>query len=215
MEPQHGRRHGTLAHWRLRLSELEFGVVHRAGTIHQAAEALSQLATDNEDNTPFMDDVPVLLVSDSPNGPPDGYLCMDYDCVPAITPCLTEVMTIVDSETTAIPPTTGEFLAAQSSDRLCEQLAKTVGTPGLQYSNDRRGYLVLASSLDGTIQKVTPWSRVSRILYLSHFSAVAAHSGARRMYETLRRDYYWPHMAKEVYLLIKECPSCAKTRVIY
>lgn len=117
-------------------------------------DALSRLSTDGEDTTPLTDDVPVLLVNDTPNGPPDGYVCMDCNGAPAIAPCLPEVMTIVDSESPPSPPAMKEFLAAQSSDRLCQQLAKTVGTPGSQYSIDCTGYLVQASSLDGALQKV-------------------------------------------------------------
>ena len=56
---------GKLARWRLRLAELEFDVVHHAGFINKAADALCRLETDGEDTTPLNDDMPVFLIVDN------------------------------------------------------------------------------------------------------------------------------------------------------
>lgn len=32
------------------------------------------------------------------------------------------------------------------------------------------------------------------------------------MYYTLRREYYWPHMASDAFTTIRNCASCAATR---
>ena len=34
------------------------------------------------------------------------------------------------------------------------------------------------------------------------------------MYYTIRREYYWPNMAAEIYETVKECHSCAAVRGI-
>ena len=34
----------------------------------------------------------------------------------------------------------------------------------------------------------------------------------RRMYDTLRRDFYWPNMANDVATVVRNCTSCAKVR---
>ena len=52
---------GKLARWQLRLSELEFDVVHRAVIKHQAADALSRLETSGADDSSLQDEIPVLL----------------------------------------------------------------------------------------------------------------------------------------------------------
>ena len=54
---------GKLAHWRLRLQEMDFETVHRPGINKKAANALSRLLTDGEDTSPLEDDVPVLAVN--------------------------------------------------------------------------------------------------------------------------------------------------------
>lgn len=51
-----------------------------------------------------------------------------------------------------------------------------------------------------------------RHLLLSHYHLLAGHSGQRRMYDTMRRDYYWPHMANDVAEIINQCQSCARNR---
>lgn len=35
----------------------------------------------------------------------------------------------------------------------------------------------------------------------------------RRMYQTMRRIYYWPFMAVEVYAFVRSCTTCARERV--
>jgi len=51
-----------LAHWRLRLSELECDVVYRPGMTHYMAESISRLDFGASDETAFDDAVPVFAV---------------------------------------------------------------------------------------------------------------------------------------------------------
>lgn len=56
---------GKMEIWRLRLSELELDVVHRAGVKHQAAEALSRLPFSGDDETTIEDEIPLLWVENT------------------------------------------------------------------------------------------------------------------------------------------------------
>lgn len=49
--------------WRFRLSESEFGVVHRAGIRYQAADALSRRETGVTDTIKVNDDLPEILIA--------------------------------------------------------------------------------------------------------------------------------------------------------
>lgn len=53
---------GTLARWRLRLSEFEFGVVHRASVKRQAGDALPRLPTSAKTSTLLEDDQNLLVI---------------------------------------------------------------------------------------------------------------------------------------------------------
>lgn len=52
---------GTLAQWRLRLSELELDVVHRAVIKRQAADSLSRLETTDPDTSKMNDYMPTYF----------------------------------------------------------------------------------------------------------------------------------------------------------
>lgn len=53
---------GKLETYWLRLSELEFDVVQRAGSKHQAADALSWMPTSGADETTIEDEIPLLFL---------------------------------------------------------------------------------------------------------------------------------------------------------
>lgn len=53
---------GKLARWRLRPSEFELGIAHRADIKHKAVDALSRLSTNGTYKTLLDDKVPVLVL---------------------------------------------------------------------------------------------------------------------------------------------------------
>ena len=105
-----------------------------------------------------------------------------------------------------------EFLRAQAGDAFCRFAAKTVGTPSSKFDIDRYGFLVRKSPLDGTLQRVVPTQLRPRVLYLAHHPRLAGPPGATPMYYTLRREYYWPHMASDSFSTVRNCTSCAAIR---
>ena len=48
---------------------------------------------------------------------------------------------------------------------------------------------------------------------MEHHVKTSAHPGGRRMYYSIRRDYYWPSMAVDCYNTVRNCMTCAKNRV--
>ena len=51
------------------------------------------------------------------------------------------------------------------------------------------------------------------MLHLEHYPKLASHPGGRRLYYSLRRDYYWPSMAVDCYATVKNCVTFAMNRV--
>ena len=105
-----------------------------------------------------------------------------------------------------------EFLPVQAEDAFCRLATVTVGTPNSKFDIDRYVFLVRRSPLDETLQRVVPTRLRPRVLYLAHHPRLAGHPGATRMYYTLCREYYWPHMASDAFSTVRNCTLCAAPR---
>lgn len=57
----------------------------------------------------------------------------------------------------------------------------------------RNRFLTWVALIDGAVYKGVPKSLRAQLLYQSHFKTLAGHPGEIRIYDTMRRDYYWPH----------------------
>jgi len=52
------------------------------------------------------------------------------------------------------------------------------------------------------------------ILQREHSSPLDARPCATRMYQTIRRRYYWPSLVADVFGWVAACPTCAKNRLM-
>ena len=64
----------------------------------------------------------------------------------------------------------------------------------------------------GIEQIVLPDTLRPRVLQLAHHAKLAGHPGQTRMYYHVRRTYYWPHMAADIFETVRNCTTCAKNR---
>jgi hypothetical protein len=85
-------------------------------------------------------------------------------------------------------------------------------SPGLYYLDDR-GVLIGIAPSDGSKQVVVPKSLRSKVLYLEHYPTAVAHPGTHIMFRNMRRSFYWPHMAEDVYETVRQCDDCARNRI--
>lgn len=104
------------------------------------------------------------------------------------------------------------ILSKQAADSECQAAAQKGKHPTSCYSYSHDGILVRKTHVDGALQKVVPATLRARILYLSRYLALAGHTQDKCVYDTMRKDFYWPHMRKDVYTLVNECHSCAQNR---
>jgi hypothetical protein len=82
------------------------------------------------------------------------------------------------------------------------------------YELNKDGLLVRVSPVDGSQQVVVPQNLVSRILYMEHYPPSAGHPGAHRMFQTIRRTFFWPRIAEDVYETVRTCEVCARNRIV-
>jgi Integrase zinc binding domain len=73
--------------------------------------------------------------------------------------------------------------------------------------------LVRRASLDGYRQIVVPAVLRPQLINLEHFPKVAGHPGITRMFRSMRKRFFWKHMAPDVSETIRQCLICAKNRV--
>ena len=196
---------GRLARWRLRLAEYDYEVQYRPGVKHQLMDGVSRLCTDGGDTAPVDDEVPCFAVQYDEGS--EALLDKVHWDLPQGRPDVCHALAITPEERVAASISVEEFLRAQAEDAFCRFAAETVGTPSSKFDIDRYGFLVRKSPLDGTLQRVVPTRLRPWVLYLAHHPRLAGHPGAMCMYYTLRREYYWPHMASDAFSTVRNCTS--------
>jgi Integrase zinc binding domain len=78
--------------------------------------------------------------------------------------------------------------------------------------NEAEGKLLLCIS-STTPEKVrisVPESLRTGVMHLSHYPAIAGHSGAKKMFKTLTQQFYWPNTVAYVYKFAKQSHKCTK-----
>lgn len=168
---------GKIAQWRLRLSEFDFIIVHRAGSKQQAADALSRLDTNGNDGSPPDEDLPVftirsqcdgeIRVSSNEDDPPLLYEKLNE----GFTPFILEVFRLSRRQADDLENVLSirENLKAEKNDRECCQATDAVGIPNSKFKIDEHGIFMQISQLDSAVQRYVPRNLCSRFLYLCHY----------------------------------------------
>ena len=114
-----------------------------------------------------------------------------------------------------MPVSRSELLEAQRTDDFCQTvMTRQHMLKDSRFFEDRYGVLRRVDPHDeDDSQVVVPKALRARILSLAHYPKLAGHPGQTRMYYTLRRSYYWPHMAADIFDTVKNCHQCAKNRI--
>lgn len=212
---------GRITRWRLRLAEFDYELQHKPGRFHHVPDALSRLPTEGRDETPLDVEVPVLAVTRSKGDPqkkgaPKGKETLQGDLPPEGAGSSSAMA--LDPETPLgrrVQPLALEvLLKEQDQDPYCKRSRELInqGHPTVLF-DDEHGVLCRRAPLDGSVQRVIPEKLHEELLRREHESPLAGHPGASRMYQTMRRRYYWPSMVAHVYAWVAKCTGCAKNRL--
>lgn len=90
-------------------------------------------------------------------------------------------------------------------------MAVTVWLSDLHCILDKPRLLVSAARIDGSHKSVEPEEFRRRILRPSYHLALAGHQGARRMYDSPRRNFHWHMIRNDDKMLVENCNECHKT----
>ena len=184
---------GKLARWALTIQELDLEIKHRSGKSNSNADALSRN--------------PVAQVNS------------------------VETLTFVDGEEEAIPrPEVEQMAQVQAAQRedpelrvLCQYLESDVLPTDEKEArrtvieSDR--YELIHGVLHyeppafiGRLCVVVPKSRRADLLHEAHANCFAGHFSAKKVYDRLRRHYWWKGMRADVYHFCRKCLVCASRK---
>lgn len=79
-----------------------------------------------------------------------------------------------------------------------------------EFHFDHCRLLIHKSIVDEAKGVAVPESLRKQILYLSHHLTLSGHQIQRRIYDTLRQNYYWRHMVRDDYVTIIQCASFSR-----
>lgn len=196
-----------LIRWRLRLLEFDYEVRYVKGKKNQIADAISRLETEGYMDYPVDEDIPCLLLQQ------DEELNL-YDDLPDTTLQDRDFDVVYTVDEGITPVTMEEIILEQAKDAFCclkrTEMDRDKNSP---FQLNEEGALVRIAPFDSATQIVVPRTLRKRVLHSSHYPTTAGHPGGRRMYYTLRRQYYWPQMSSETYTTARQCDLCAKERI--
>ena len=201
-----------LARWRLRLLEFDFTVQYKKVVKNTIADCISRLFTYGETAVEPDVSIPCLNVEQDT----DTYPFLDVELDDSYDEMLVASVDICDvEEVREISPITNEeLIQAQFTDAYCRDLHDSLERgEGSPFAKNDKGILVRISPVDRSEQIVVPKSLRAKVLYLNHQPRFAVHPGGTRIFSTMRRTYYLPAMALDVYVCVRDCVHCAKEKL--
>ncbi len=113
------------------------------------------------------------------------------------------------SEEIVSPISQEELLREQIADQLCSAIRQCLnGGKEIQFALDEEGILIRL--VNESPQIVIPKAVQPRVLHLSHYPKMAGHPCGRKMYYSLRRDFYWPSMPLDCFATSQNCTTCVQ-----
>ena len=111
--------------------------------------------------------------------------------------------------------TTEEILEAQKMDDFCQNVLAR---------QSKRTYSAFFEGPDGLLRRrhprepdieqvILPDTLLPRVLQLAHHAKLAGQPGQTRMYHNVRRTYYWPDMAADIFATVRNFTAFAKNRI--
>lgn len=189
---------GRLIRWRLRLAEFDFDIQYKKGKLNCQGDCMSRLDSDSHAVAEIDVDLPCFFV-DSNDDPEPSTL----DLFIVFSEELPEPVEAIQTE---------EILREQQEDAMCQDIVDSLddgrNTP---FKLNEDGVLIRTATPFQQI--VIPESLRARVLNMMHTQVTSGHPGERRMYQTMRKIYYWPSMPVDVYAFVRSCTFCARERV--
>ena len=184
---------GQQARWLEILEEYDYEIIHRAGTQHGNADALSRRDINQISAAP----------ADAPPSPPAGEPPIDWPTVQSQDPDLRDVYDIVKTGSTPPPPEDITHWSRDAKVLHAQIPCLTLSRTGIL----RRQWSRAGQNFD---QIVVPRPLRAQIADQLHRGLNRGQLGQRRARLVLQRRYYWPGWSHEVSNAQCRCDRCAR-----
>ena len=191
---------GQLARWLERLQELDFEVVHRRGTAHKNADALSRLPCrqcGRDTHATAEVAVTTLHPSDSQTGDLRQMQLADAVLAP-----------LLQGKEADTKPDIKSFPAVSKAARrllqIWDQLIVHSGVLCRQFQP--------TDNAPGGLQTVIPEALRTEVLADFHEGPMGGHLGVDKTFSRLRERFYWPGYHRDVQDWCRNCGTCASRK---
>jgi hypothetical protein len=200
------------ARWMEFLSQFELTIKYIKGSDNSAADALSRVHL--SDSSQYASELTIFTPSDSPDE--EGICVIIPDDKGPWTSCVSLAATCLPEKLTATPICPVLSLAPDAT--LLKKIRK-----GYKLDPWCKKLISAATGMNGLVKKNDLWFLGERLLiprandvrellfYMAHDAL--GHFGFDKSYESLRNDYYWPNMRRDLEnAYIKSCPDCQRKK---
>lgn len=197
--------HGRRARWQANLQRFDFDIVHKKGTLHKDADALSRLVNVDVD----IDKVEPKLCRIIRSLTSSGEVASQED------------ETEEDEEESSDDEQQVDVAAEQREDPFCNRIIQVLESTTVTEAEKQRrarnfslqNNVLYRIRPNNSLALVVPARRVPAILLSCHDSVFGAHLGFSRVYTLTRSRFYWPRMRKDIKLYVSTCDGCQRRKV--
>eukprot|EP00731_Ephydatia_muelleri_P031079 Em0022g593a len=195
---------GQLARWLERLEEYDFTVVHRQGSLHNNADALSRIPCRQCGRSSHSKDVPEgsALVGVVNSLPFQTYTAEQMRQFQSVDPIIGPVYNAVSLG--ELPSSEELNTWGRESKWLLQQWDSLVLDKGLLWRKDLEDA--------NKSQFILPYVLHDEVLKELHEGAAGGHLGKVKMLGRLKERFYWPGCGEDVEEWCKRCDICARRK---
>lgn len=121
-----------------------------------------------------------------------------------------KILTATENGNNETPKTVQDFIYEHAKDSNYLQASATLRIPRSSFKYNRNGFLGCNAPIERELQKVIlRWLQASLLYHLQYLRLVG-HQSERSVYDSMRREFYWPHIVNGVYTTLRELQECIK-----
>lgn len=108
-----------------------------------------------------------------------------------------------------IMPSEYKIFEDQAESPYCWSV-RSIASIASVWAYNKTRLLCRKSPADGGIQAIVPQRNQTEVVSKAHYPKVAGRSAVRKVYDTLKRQYYCIHMPMKVCTFVSQCESCRR-----